>query len=90
MAKIRRGNVVLRVDEALVDYYVNMGYDLIDEESGSVIRAAIPKDVGVLQKFYIEHMLRIEQLEDKVAELSTEIEALKKSTKKPARKKDEE
>ena len=87
MAKIRRGNVVLRVsDEAdVIKHYLQLGYDLVDE-SGAVLQKAVPTDLGMLQKAYAEHLQRIAELEDTVAKLTAELTA--KTTKKSSKKAD--
>lgn len=84
MARVERGNVVLHVDDRDVDYYINMGYNHTDEQGG-IISAALPKDVGVLQKYYVEHLAKIESLEKEIANLTagnTAAKAAKSSPKK--------
>ena len=65
---VQRANVVLRVPEEWLDRYVDQGYDVIDE-SGNVIQASIPRDLGTLQKAYIEHTQEIEELKRTIDEL---------------------
>lgn len=65
---VQRANVVLRVPEEWLDRYVDQGYDVIDE-SGNVIQASIPRDLGTLQKAYIEHTQEIEELKRTIEEL---------------------
>lgn len=81
MARVERGNVVLQVDERDVDYYINMGYSLTDD-NGNVLKKAIPSNVGELQKAYLEHIQRISELENTVAELTAKLTAKKSTSKK--------
>lgn len=76
---VQRANVVLQIAPEQLDYYMNQGYNVIDA-SGNVIKAAIPRDVGTLQKAFIEHTNRIKELEQ-------ELDAIKS---KSGRKKKEE
>lgn len=85
MVRIERGNVVLRVQEHEVQRYLKLGYNVTDER-GQILKEAMPNDLGTLQKAYVEHKKRIEELEAIVAKLTAENEALAKrvkSTSKP-------
>lgn len=89
MVRIERGNVVLKVQEHEVQRYLKLGYNVTDE-SGKVLKEALPNDLGLLQKFYVEHKKRIEELEAIVAKLTAENSALAKSaTSTKAKKKPE-
>lgn len=77
MTRVERGNVVLRVEDDEVQHYLQLGYNVTDD-NGKVITASIPNDVGTLQKFYLEHTTRITELENQVAELTQKL-ATKKS-----------
>lgn len=72
MAKIQRGNVVLRVKDEEVQRYMTLGYNLVDED-GNILQAAIPNDFGVLRKAYIDHTAKIAELEETVAKLTKEL-----------------
>lgn len=65
---VQRANVVLEISESLVDRYVDQGYNVIDAE-GNVIKASIPKDVGTLQKAYVDHLQEIEKLKVEIGQL---------------------
>lgn len=84
MATVRRLNVILDVNDADVEHYMALGYDVVDNR-GNIVRATMPTDVATLQKCYREHIQKIEALEKKVAELSAEVSA-KKSTKTSSKK----
>jgi hypothetical protein len=90
MAKVQRGNVVLRVEEFEVKRYLQLGYNLVDE-SGNVLKEAIPHDFSTLQRYYLEQTAKIAELEDTIAKLTAENTALKKAKsageKKPAKPK---
>ena len=68
MKYVKRANVVLEVKDDTVPYYLNLGYDVIDD-TGKVIQKSIPQDLGSLRKFYIEANAKIEKLEARIAEL---------------------
>lgn len=65
---VQRANVVLEISESLVDRYIDQGYNVIDAE-GNVIKASIPKDVGTLQKAYVDHLQEIEKLKVEIGQL---------------------
>jgi hypothetical protein len=93
MVRIERGNVVLKVQEHEVQRYLRLGYNVTDN-TGKVLKEAIPNDLGTLQKHYIEQKKRIEELEDIVAKLTAEntrlAESAKSTTTKPKKKSDAE
>lgn len=80
MVRIERGNVVLKVQEHEVQRYLKLGYNVTDN-AGNVLQAAIPNDLGTLQRYYVEHKKRIEELEAIVAKLTAENSLLAKSAK---------
>lgn len=80
MVRIERGNVVLKVQEHEVQRYLKMGYNVTDD-TGRVLKEAIPNDLGTLQKHYIDNKKRIEELEAEVARLTAENIHLAKSAK---------
>ena len=80
MVRIERGNVVLKVQEHEVQRYLKLGYNVTDNK-GNVLQEAIPNDVGTLQKCFVEHKKKIEELESIVAKLTAENSLLAKSEK---------
>lgn len=80
MVRIERGNVVLKVQEHEVQRYLLLGYNVTDEQ-GNVLKEAMPNDLGTLQKYYVEHKKKIEELEAIVAKLTAENALLAKSAK---------
>jgi hypothetical protein len=85
MVRIERGNVVLKVQEHEVQRYLKLGYNVTDS-TGKVIKEAIPNDLGTLQRFYVEHKKRIEELESIVAKLTAENSVLAASAKSTSTK----
>lgn len=83
---VQRANVILDVPEEWVDRYLDEGYDVIDDK-GNVIKKSIPRDLGTLQKAYMDHVRKIEELESEIKELKTKAEQLK--VKKAGRPKKE-
>lgn len=80
---VQRANVVLDIAEDQLDYYMNQGYSVIDK-AGNVIKASVPRELGTLQKAYVDHTKKIEDLEAEKVELLKQIKELKK--KKSTRK----
>ena len=80
MVRIERGNVVLKVQEHEVQRYLTLGYSVTDD-TGKVLQSAIPNDLGTLQKCYLEHKAKIDELETIVAKLTAENKVLAKSAK---------
>lgn len=80
MKYVKRANVVLEVKDDSVPYYLNLGYDVIDN-NGNVVQKAVPNDLGTLRKFYVEAKEKIEKLEARIAELEA-VEPVKRGRKK--------
>lgn len=72
MAYIQKANVVLRVKDSEVEYYLNLGYNQIDE-SGKVIRKTVPTDLHELQKAYKDKEAEIDKLKAEVEFLRSEL-----------------
>lgn len=93
MARIRRANVLLDVKDDEVGYYLNLGYDLLDDK-GQVMQSAIPNDLHTLQKHYVDSNKKIAELETAIANLKAELaSANTKAAEKPVttrKKKSEE
>lgn len=80
MARIQRANVLLDVEEDEVDYYIGLGYNLLDEK-GNVIRQAVPTDLLTLQKHFTDSNKKIAELESEIAKLKIELATEKTKTK---------
>lgn len=85
MVRIERGNVVLKVQEYEVARYLKLGYNVTDDK-GKILKEALPNDVGTLQRFYVEHKKKIEELEAIVAKLTAENSVLAASAKSTSTK----
>lgn len=72
MAIVERGNVVLEIADDDITRYLNKGYSVTDGK-GNIVKQAIPKDIGELQRLVIKY-------EQEVKELRAELEALKSKT----------
>ena len=83
MARVERGNVVLKVKDHEIQHYLNLGYNLTDD-AGNVIRKSIPTNIGELQTAYLEHTKKIAELEDTIAKLTAQL-SVKKTTVKKAK-----
>lgn len=83
MARIRRANVLLDVKDDEVGYYLNLGYDLLDD-NGKVAKEAIPNDLHTLQKHYIDSNKKIAELEAEIAKLKADAVPKTEKVEKPA------
>lgn len=75
---IKRANVVLHVDEADINHYLELGYSVIDER-GKVIKEAVPTDLKFLQTAYVKQKEEIASLKAEVDKLNLKL-AEKKAT----------
>lgn len=80
MARIQRYNVVLDVDDSEVDYYINLGYNVIDMK-GNIIQKAKSNDVHTLQQELADAEKKIAELNAEIKRLNTVIVNLQKSEK---------
>lgn len=78
---IQRANVILRVSKEQLDYYMTQGYNLIDEQ-GHILKASVPKDLGTLQKAYVDHEAEIKALKEQITELNKKLNAKQQRTAK--------
>ncbi len=69
---IQKANVVLRVKKSEVEYYLNLGYNQIDE-NGKIVRATVPTDLHELQKAYKDKEAEIAKLKAEVDFLRSEL-----------------
>ena len=74
MITVERGNVVLTIKEDQASRYIDMGYSIVDG-SGNVVKAAIPTDLGTLQKAYRDHTKEIQLLKEEIQRLKKKLES---------------
>ena len=89
MVRVERGNVVLDVKDDVVDHYLTLGYNVVDEQ-GRIIKTALPTNLGTLQAAYVAHEAKIAELESEVEKLKDENEALKTKPAKKSKKVEED
>ena len=80
---VQRANVVLQISPQQVDYYLNQGYNVINER-GEVIQASVPRDLGTLQKAFVEDKNTIEALQAEIAELKKKLKRANSKKKEDA------
>ncbi len=80
MIKVVKGNVVLRVDDSMLDFYVNKGYTAKTLD-GEIIKEAVPTDVNSLRQAYLRCKGEIKALEEKIKILEEELESKKSQSK---------
>lgn len=91
--RVERGNVVLHVFEEEKRHYLQLGYNVTDE-MGNIIEESVPRDMGTLQRFYVDGKKKIAELEARVKELEEsnkvdiveKIQADKEEAKAPAKR----
>lgn len=80
MARIERGNVVLNVKDNEIQHYLKLGYKVVDEV-GNVLQSPVPVNLGELQKAYVMHEAKINELENTIVDLTAQLTALKSQKK---------
>ena len=83
MIKVVKGNVVLRVDDSLMDFYVDKGYTAKTLD-GEILKEAVPTDVNSLRKAYLKCKSEIKTLEAEVSALKAELASAKSQSKPTA------
>ena len=83
LIKVRRDNVILRIEPEQKAYYMGLGYNVVDN-AGKVVEETIPTDIASLQRFYKDAKSQIDTLKSRIEELEEENASLKKA--KPAKK----
>ena len=71
MIKVVKGNVVLRVKESEMDFYVNKGYTAKTLD-GEIIKESIPTDMASLKKAFLRYRDLAKSLEEKVKSLEAD------------------
>lgn len=71
--KVKHANVTLRVSRDEVNRYFDLGYDVYDLEGNLVVKA-VPKDVPTLQKAFVENQNKINELEEEIFKLESQLE----------------
>ncbi|WP_054704737.1 hypothetical protein [Bacillus sp. JCM 19041] len=90
MAKIKKGNRILNVDQGRLKSYLSQGYDQIDESGKVITRATGGKTVAVGEyNRSLDEVVALkeenEKLKKEVAKLKKEAATVKKEDKKDAK-----
>ena len=80
MALVRKANVVLNIKDDAVNRYLNMGYDLIDD-NGNTIKNCNPNDLISYKKAYNDCVLKIEKMNKEITDLSKKLKKAEKELK---------
>lgn len=83
---VQRANVILTIAKDQLDYYKNQGYDVIDK-NGNVLEASLPRDVGTLQKAFVDNAEEIQKLKETISELEAKLAEVKQPTKRSTKNK---
>lgn len=83
MVQVKRANVVMRIPDSEVKRYLDMGYDILDDE-GNVITKTVPTDIGTLQKAFKDMQREIAELERENKELRAQLAKASKEPKQSA------
>lgn len=81
MAKVRKANVLLTVNEDEVSKYLCKGFDLVGDD-GKILKESTPVDLGQYQRAYSEQKTLLEEKDKEIAKLKAEIQKLKKAGEK--------
>lgn len=92
MSQVRKGNRILTIEPHKVDDFIAHGYDLIEEETGEVVKKGDPVSLADFKREYSslkaqikEKDARIVELEAQNADLTTKVEELEANAKTPAK-----
>lgn len=92
MSQVRKGNRIITIEPHKVDDFIARGYDLIEEETGEVVKKGDPVSLADFKREYSslkaqvkEKDARIAELEAQNAELTTKVEELEAGAKTPAK-----
>lgn len=92
MSQVRKGNRILTIEPHKVDDFIARGYDLIEEETGEVVKKGDPVSLADFKREYSslkaqikEKDARIVELEAQNADLTTKVEELEANAKTPAK-----
>lgn len=92
MSQVRKGNRILTIEPHKVDDFIARGYDLIEEETGEVVKKGVPvsladfkREYSALKEKLKEKDARIVELEAQNADLTTKVEELEANAKTPAK-----
>lgn len=72
MAIVRKSNEILRVPDAQVNHYLDIGYDVIDER-GTVLRKAVPQDNTQLKAEFAKLSNQVVEMRETIAELKRQL-----------------
>lgn len=92
MSQVRKGNRILTIEPHKIDDFIARGYDLIEEETGEVVKKGDPVSLADFKREYSslkaqikEKDARIVELEAQNADLTTKVEELEANAKTPAK-----
>lgn len=92
MSQVRKGNRIITIEPHKVDDFIARGYDLIEEETGEVVKKGDPVSLADFKREYSslkaqikEKDARIVELEAQNADLTTKVEELEANAKTPAK-----
>ena len=80
MIKVRRANVVLRIDKHQQAEYLSKGFDVVDENGKVVTEATASNDVSVLHQKLAEAQKKIKSLEAENEKLKKQLQAAPEET----------
>lgn len=92
MSQVRKGNRIITIEPHKVDDFIARGYDLIEEETGEVVKKGDPVSLADFKREYSslkaqikEKDARIVELVAQNADLTTKVEELEANAKTPAK-----
>lgn len=92
MSQVRKGNRIITIEPHKVDDFIARGYDLIEEETGEVVKKGDPVSLADFKREYSslkaqikEKDARIVELEAQNTDLTTKVEELEAVAKTPAK-----
>lgn len=89
MAIVRKRNEILKVKDELVNRYLDLGYDIVDE-NGTVLQKAVPTDTIQLKGAFSKLSAENEALKKEIADLKAQLAEAKTEKPKRTRRSSEE
>lgn len=77
MSQVRKGNRIITIEPHKVDDFIARGYDLIEEETGEVVKKGNPVSLNDYKREYSALKEQLKAKDAEIAELQSSNEALR-------------
>lgn len=77
MSQVRKGNRIITIEPHKVDDFIARGYDLIEEETGEVVKKGNPVSLNDYKREYSALKEKLKEKDAEIEELQSSNETLK-------------